>query len=233
MSETLKFKNCPNCKKLLSQDDYPRFCPACGQDLIIAARDLERILARTPESVQVPAKHSFPWFWLLAIGLIVFVVIIALSPSRVSVVNSPTSASKIIPSTPLPINMDARATSNAMTFTPPIQTEFATNWLSPVCLRWDQVTVDMNGQTKCVYGIIKSLSGTRYNFSDSPNTFFLYSEYEIQSTVTGKTLAPGECVRLTDAIRIEKDVPYIDADDLIKNHIYQNFKSSDNTTDCP
>ncbi len=235
MNETLKFKNCPNCKKLLSQDDYPRFCPSCGQDLIAAAKDLESILARIPPTVAI-SKQSFPWYWLVPIGLIVFVAVIALASNQntASDFTLPVYGSTL---TPAPVFTSVpRATQTsffARLVNGTLEAYHPGDSLSSPCIRWNQVTVGMNGQTVCVYGIIKSLNGTRYKFSDSPNTFFLYSVYEIQSTVTGKTLAPGECVRLTDTIRIEQDVPYMNVDDLLQNRLYQNFQSSDNLADCP
>jgi hypothetical protein len=95
MSETLKFKNCPQCKALLSQKNYPNFCPSCGQDLIAAAKDLEGILARIPESARTPVKRSFPWYWLLPIGLVVLMIIAAIASIQTPI--NPVSTTAIRP----------------------------------------------------------------------------------------------------------------------------------------
>lgn len=84
------------------------------------------------------------------------------------------------------------------------------------CLRWDQITVGMKGKTLCVRGIVLNLNqsneaSTRYEFSNKPNTFFLYSKYyEIYDPATGKTLGPGTCMEVTGLIQVISSVPYMD-----------------------
>ncbi len=106
---------------------------------------------------------------------------------------------------------------------------------SDPCLRWDQITVNMIGKTVCVRGIVKNLiqeNLTRMEFSDKPNTFFLYSIYEIYDPTTGKTLGSGTCVRVTDIIRVQDGVPYMNMDDLIEGNEYKNMGFSHNPSDC-
>jgi len=77
----------------------------------------------------------------------------------------------------------------------------------------------MLGQTVCVYGIITDFTqapgaATRYKFSNKPNTFFLFGrDFEIFDPRTGKTIAPGTCVRVTATLRFN-GAPYIDLGDL-------------------
>jgi hypothetical protein len=59
--------------------------------------------------------------------------------------------------------------------------------------------------------------GTRYSFSDKPNTFFLYSAYwEIINPVTGKTLGPGTCVEVTATLEVQSDTPFMNIDKLLE-----------------
>mgnify|MGYP005818505701 CR=1 FL=1 len=87
------------------------------------------------------------------------------------------------------------------------------------CYRWDAITPAMKGQTVCVRGIIASLGqsrqvGTRYQFSDQPNTFFVFSAYmEIYDPATGGTLGPGTCIELTRPVRVQSGIPYMSLDD--------------------
>ena len=82
------------------------------------------------------------------------------------------------------------------------------------------------------YVFQNSISGTRYKFSDQPNTFFLYSEYEIYNPADGKTLAPGTCVKITSIIHNQQDVPYMDVDELISGKNFNNFLFSYDAADC-
>ena len=97
------------------------------------------------------------------------------------------------------------------------------------CLRWDEVTANMQGQKVCVRGLITGFSrgrsfGTRYEFSDKPSTFFVFSaKYEVTDPSTGKTIAPGTCVEITDTVRTQGAVPYFDIDKSIAGKQFTGF----------
>lgn len=93
---------------------------------------------------------------------------------------------------------------------------------SDPCLRWDAISTDMKGEVVCMRGLISKFSqsrqvGTRYSFSDTPGTFFLFSaKYEITNPYTGKTIAPDTCVEVTGPIDVESGVPFINLDKIIE-----------------
>jgi hypothetical protein len=92
---------------------------------------------------------------------------------------------------------------------------------SDPCLSWEAVTADMNGEVICVRGLITNFTqsrqvGTRYSFSDKPNSFFMFSNlWEITNSSTGKTVGAGTCVEVTGVIELQGDIPFIHIDDLI------------------
>jgi hypothetical protein len=97
------------------------------------------------------------------------------------------------------------------------------------CVHWDEVTADMQGQKVCVRGLITGFSqgrsvGTRYEFSDKPSTFFVFSaKWEVTDPSTGKTIAPGTCVEITDTVRNQGGVPYFDIDQSIAGNQFTGF----------
>ena len=97
------------------------------------------------------------------------------------------------------------------------------------CMRWNEVTTAMEGQKVCVRGLITGFSqgrsfGTRYEFSDRPSTFFVYSaKWEVTDPSTGKTIAPGTCVEITDVVRTQGAVPYFDIDQSIAGNQFTGF----------
>jgi predicted nucleic acid-binding Zn ribbon protein len=200
-------------------------CPQCGTEL--------------PQLLTVPCtkcrwkrpqKPALPWsaFVLLFLCVIVF--------AFAAYMDFLPSSSYFAP-TPVPIIFSA--TSNALTYIAPIETGFVSTQAAFTqeaysgCIRWDYVTVRMDGQTECVYGLLKNLNRTRYEFSDAPNTFFLYSKYEIADPDNGKTLAPGSCVRVTATIHVQQNVPYINVDELLEGRRYgNNFQFSYSPSDC-
>jgi len=102
------------------------------------------------------------------------------------------------------------------------------------CYNWSQVTPQMNGQTVCVMGLIRSIdhrnnSWTRYEFSDQPNTFFTYTNYYEYYDYTGKTVTPGMCIIIEGQVELIQDVPYMDMDKASEN---KNLKFSTNPADC-
>lgn len=89
------------------------------------------------------------------------------------------------------------------------------------CVTWDQVTAEMKGEIVCVRGLITKFTqsrqvGTRYQFTDKANTFFMYSNFwEISNAETGKTVGQGTCVEVTGEIELQGSIPFIHIDDLI------------------
>jgi hypothetical protein len=106
------------------------------------------------------------------------------------------------------------------------------------CVRWDEVTVAMNGQKVCVRGVITGFSqgrsvGTRYEFSDKPRTFFIFSAlWEVIDPNTGKTIAPGTCVEVTDVVRMQSGVPYFDIDQSISGKQFTGFVFYQDSSAC-
>jgi hypothetical protein len=88
-------------------------------------------------------------------------------------------------------------------------------------MSWEEITPDMKGETVCARGLIARLTqspqvGCRYSFSETPNTFFLFSNFwEISNSDPGKTVGVGTCVEVTGEIEIQGGVPFIHIDDLI------------------
>ncbi|MFZ5911127.1 MAG: zinc ribbon domain-containing protein [Chloroflexota bacterium] len=103
------------------------------------------------------------------------------------------------------------------------------------CYHWTEISAQMKGQTVCVMGLIQSLNRsnkiwTRYEFSDKPNTFFVYSQnMEYYDPQTGKTLAPGSCMFIEEKIQLLQGVPYMDMDAAFRNEA---LKFSTDPKDC-
>ncbi len=106
------------------------------------------------------------------------------------------------------------------------------------CLRWDQVTASMKGQKVCMRGVITNFIqtrkvGTRYEFSEGPNRFFLISAgWEIIDPKSGKTLGPGTCIQVNDVVRVQSGVPYMNLDDQIHGGVFAETLFSFNPADC-
>jgi hypothetical protein len=85
---------------------------------------------------------------------------------------------------------------------------------SDPCMSSDEITPDMKGDIVCTRGVIAKFTqsrqvGTRYAFSDTPNTFFLFSNFwEITNSETGKTVGVGTCVEVTGEVEIQGGVPF-------------------------
>ena len=91
------------------------------------------------------------------------------------------------------------------------------------CLRWSEVTPQMEGQTICVSDRVYSVystnqTSTRIKFSNEANTFFVFSQlYEFSDPVTHAPLGAGDCVMLTGTVQLYGNIPYIDiADEPLK-----------------
>ena len=101
----------------------------------------------------------------------------------------------------------------------------------------------MTGQTVCVYGVITDFiqapgATTRYKFSNQPNTFYLFGKnFEIFATKTGKTVAPGTCIKITAPLRFN-GAPYMDLADLQGassgpyTHVMNNLLIYDSASSC-
>jgi hypothetical protein len=109
------------------------------------------------------------------------------------------------------------------------------------CMRWDQVTADMQGETVCLKGVVSELTqsrqvGSRYQFGDQPNGLFLYSKFwELVNSRTGKTLGPGTCVVVIGTIQVQAGIPFINIDELagkVSGQTIQGLYSYDDTTPC-
>jgi len=142
-------------------------------------------------------------------------VIPAASPATVTATPAPTEVVYQMTDTPVPAN------------TP------------DPCLHWDEVTAAMKGQTVCMRGVITGFIqtrkvGTRYEFSKTPNTFFIFSSlWEVYDMATGKTVGPGTCVEVTDVVRIQSGVPFMDIDQSIgSNKEFTGFRTYKDPSIC-
>jgi len=205
--KTLKFKVCPKCGTTLTQSADERFCRSCGLDLLSAAEKLKRVVV-----LSAPKKKDGSTTFIVTITVIAVIVVgltLLLIPraNNPAILSTPTFATQT-PDLPTPFYPTA-------THQPIVQTTSM-----PPCYRWDQITKDMYGKTVCVYGVITDFiqaqgAMTRYRFSSKLNTFFLFSkDSEIIDPKTGKTLAPGTCIRATAPIHFN-GAPYIDIGDLV------------------
>ena len=110
------------------------------------------------------------------------------------------------------------STTPAIQNTPlPSPTAMITTEPTPTCLRWDQITLPMQGTSVCVNGTAITLypingnmgnTVTRINFSTAHNTFFLLSRDNFFSN-TGNATQPelkiGDCIQVTAIIKIFDD----------------------------
>lgn len=77
---------------------------------------------------------------------------------------------------------------------------------TPSCYKWDQITLDMAGDTVCVYGIAFSHQGqSRIDFSPEKNSFFL-----IDATYYYPNLSEGACVVAEEELEIfDNKIPFM------------------------
>lgn len=103
---------------------------------------------------------------------------------------------------------------------------------SDECISWDEVTVDMKGDTVCVRGVIvkfsQEYSNSRYYFTDERSTFFLFSAlWEFYDADTGKTIAPGDCVEVISEVQVQSGIPFMNLDTLdTPGHEGDSFRGS-------
>lgn len=85
---------------------------------------------------------------------------------------------------------------------------------APPCIRWDKVTISMEGQKVCVYGVVDNFyntneTATRIKFTSEPNTFFLHAANKIS-----KDFKQGECVAAVEVVQIyDNKIPYMSVSD--------------------
>lgn len=74
------------------------------------------------------------------------------------------------------------------------------------CYRWDEITLQMAGQTVCVYGVAYSHQGqSRIDFSPERNTFFL-----IDSVYYYPDLEAGSCVMAEEVVEVfDSKIPFM------------------------
>jgi hypothetical protein len=77
---------------------------------------------------------------------------------------------------------------------------------TPSCYRWDEITIQMAGQTVCVYGVAYSHQGqSRIDFSPAPNTFFL-----IDTVYYYPNLESGTCVVAEQKVEVfDHSIPFM------------------------
>jgi hypothetical protein len=77
---------------------------------------------------------------------------------------------------------------------------------TPSCHRWDEITLDMAGETVCVYGKAYSHQGkSRIDFSPEKNTFFL-----IDPVYYYPDMAAGVCVVAEEKVEVfDKKIPFM------------------------
>jgi len=77
---------------------------------------------------------------------------------------------------------------------------------TPSCYRWDEITLEMAGETVCVYGKAYSHQGkSRIDFSPEKNTFFL-----IDPVYYYPKLSEGVCVVAKEKVEVfDKKIPFM------------------------
>ena len=77
---------------------------------------------------------------------------------------------------------------------------------TPSCYRWDEITLEMAGETVCVYGKAYSHQGkSRIDFSSEKNTFFL-----IDPVYYYPDMAAGVCVAAEQKVEIfDNKIPFM------------------------
>jgi len=231
MSQAKSFK-CPKCGTARTQSVDERLCRVCGLDLL-AAEKLNSVMV-----FSTPRKKNGPIAFMLAMTVI---AVVMAGCSKLSVKTSPAPSS--VPILPTVTHVPWTPTASATPIpTQPVVASVPSSTSQP-CYRWDQVTKEMVGQTVCMYGVITDFiqargAATRYRFSSKPNTFFLFSkDFEIFDPRTGKTIAPGTCVKVTATLRFN-GAPYMDLDDLQgastgpTTHEMNNMLFYDNASRC-
>lgn len=78
------------------------------------------------------------------------------------------------------------------------------------CVKWSEITIQMEGRQVCVYGTVQNIystneTWTRIKFTDQPNTFFIY---DIQNIYTD--LNVGDCLLATSTVKLHGNIPYME-----------------------
>jgi len=133
-------------------------------------------------------------------------ILLLLACSLVSSAASEPTASPVPPTEEQPVATDTPLpTPTKVPPTVPVETEPPTPE-TPSCYKWDQITLDMAGETVCVFGIAYSHAGqSRIDFSPEKNSFFL-----IDSTYYYPNLEAGACVVAEEEVEIfDNKIPFM------------------------
>ena len=112
-----------------------------------------------------------------------------------------------VPSATVMVKPTASHTPRPTNTARPTNTSGPTNTPQPPsCYKWDQITLDMAGETICVYGIAYSHQGqSRIDFSPEKNSFFL-----IDSVYYYPNLAEGSCVVAEEKVEVfDGKIPFM------------------------
>lgn len=123
--------------------------------------------------------------------------------------------SRLAPSAPSPTAMSIPPTYTFVPLPVVTTTPRPTNTARPQntptekqadCYRWDEITLQMAGQTVCVYGVAYSHQGqSRIDFSPARNTFFL-----IDSVYYYPDLEEGSCVVAKEEVEVfDHKIPFM------------------------
>ncbi len=136
---------------------------------------------------------AFCFFFLLAYGWIKDTILFPIMYAA-----APTSTN-----TPFPL----RSSTNTPVKTPTPNTSISLAF--PECFHWSEVVASMKGQDICVFGVVNSFyptneTSTRINFSDEPNTFFVFDVKYIYPDVE-----PGWCILINGKVELSQNTPFI------------------------
>jgi len=144
--------------------------------------------------------------WIAASACLLLLLACSLASSPTSEPLPPTTA-------PPPVETEPAATETPLPSptptevppTVPVETEPPTEE-TPSCYKWDQITIDMAGETVCVYGTAYSHAGqSRIDFSPEKNSFFL-----IDATYYYPELSEGVCIVAEEKVEIfDNKIPFM------------------------
>jgi len=191
------FKNCPVCGAETPKGAIN--CPNCGVDLEIARSNAGEQRLAPPPSIKKSITVGTIVGWVMGLFLLLLLYGFIHDTMLLPAMYAPTPRP-----TPRP------------TITHNVQTSIMLTGYAPsTCTHWSEISARMNGQTVCVYGTIYQITTsretfTRIEFTDQPNTFFLYSvDWYFYDKDTGKNIAAGDCLSFTGKVATITGVPYI------------------------
>jgi hypothetical protein len=150
-------------------------------------------------------KTNFSSHKVIAVGMACTLLILACSvfstPTPSVPTSPPTSNTEQLP---VASNMPPSINSPEPVNTPePKPTDTSK---TPSCYRWDEITLEMAGETVCVYGTAYSHQGqSRIDFSPEKNTFFL-----IDPVYYYPNLSTGTCVVAEQKVEVfDGKIPFM------------------------